>query len=193
MKKLLSLICVIALVSAAGVTTANAQSPINFGLRAGLNFANFNDLEDGDLDSRTGFLVGGYLNFKIPMSPVSIQPEALYSQKGAEEGGATIKLDYLEVPVLAKFSFAPGPATPHVYFGPYVGFVLNSEVSGNGQSISIDNAQTDFGGIVGGGLDINLGVTKLNAGLRYGFGLVDAFDGGQGKNGVFSVVAGIDL
>lgn len=193
MKKLLSLICVIALVSAAGVTTANAQSPLNFGLRAGLNFANYNDLEDGDLDSRTGLVVGGYLNFKIPMSPVSIQPEALYSQKGAEDGGTTIKVDYLEVPVLAKFSFAPGPATPHVYFGPYVGFVLNSEVSGDGQSISIDNAQTDFGGIVGGGLDINLGVTKLNAGLRYGFGLVDAFDGGQGKNGVLSVVAGIDL
>lgn len=193
MKKVLSLILVFAFVSVAGVTTANAQSPVNFGLRAGLNFANFNDLDGEKPDSRTGFMVGGYLNFKVPMSPLSIQPEALYTQKGAEDGGATVKLDYLEIPVLAKFSFAPGPVTPHVYFGPYVGFVLNSEISGGGASISIDNAQTDFGGVVGGGLDLNLGVTKLNAGIRYGFGLTDAFDGGQGKNGVFSIVAGIDL
>jgi hypothetical protein len=193
MKKFLSLICVAAFISASGFTTANAQSPVNFGLRAGLNFANFNDIDGDRPDSRTGFMVGGYLNFKVPMSPISIQPEALYTQKGVEDGDITVELDYLEIPVLAKFSFAPGPITPHVYFGPYIGFVLNSEISGGGASIELDNAQTDFGGIVGGGLDLNLGVTKLNAGLRYGFGLTDAFDGGQGKNGVFSIVAGIDL
>lgn len=193
MKKLFALLLVIGLTASAGVDTLKAQSPINFGLRAGLNFANFNDLEGDKPDSRTGIMVGGYLNFKVPMSPVSIQPEVLYTQKGAEEGGATIELDYLEIPVLAKFSFAPGPATPHVYVGPYVGFVLNSEISGGGGSVEIDNAQTDFGGIVGAGLDINLGVTELNAGARYGFGLSDAFDGGQGKNGVFSIVVGVAL
>jgi hypothetical protein len=193
MKKLLAILCAIGLITAAGVNTAKAQSPVNFGLRAGLNFANFNDLDGEKPDSRTGLMVGGYLNFKVPMSPISIQPEVLYSQKGAEEAGTTIELDYLEIPVLAKFSFAPGPATPHVYFGPYVGFVLKSEVSSGGASADIDNTQTDFGGIVGAGLDLNLGVTELNAGVRYGFGLTDAFDGGQGKNGVFSIVAGVAL
>lgn len=193
MKKILPQIGLLTLITIFSLSSANAQSPVNFGLRAGLNFANFNDTENGDFDSRTGLMVGGYLNFKVPMSPISIQPEALYTQKGAESGGTTVKLDYLEVPVLAKFSFAPGPATPHVYFGPYVGFVLNSEVSGGGASVDIDNAQTDLGGVVGGGLDINLGLTKLNAGVRYGFALTDAFDGGQGKNGVFSIVAGINF
>ncbi len=193
MKKILAFLCAFGLITAAGVNTSKAQSPLDFGIRAGLNFANFNDLEGDKPDSRTGIMVGGYLNFKVPMSPISIQPEVLYTQKGAEESGTTIKLDYLEVPVLAKFSFAPGPATPHVYFGPYIGFVLNSEISGGGASVEIDNAQTDFGGIVGAGLDINLGVTELNAGVRYGFGLTDAFDGGQGKNGVLSIVAGIAL
>lgn len=193
MKKLLSSICIIALFTAYSLPAAQAQSPVNFGLRAGLNFANFNDAGDFEADSRTGFMVGGYLNFKVPMSPVSIQPEAIYTQKGAESGGSTIKLDYIEIPALVKFSFAPGPVTPRVYFGPYVGFVLNSKIDGGGASVDIDNAQTDFGGVVGGELDFNLGVTKLNAGVRYGFGLVDAFDGGQGKNGVLSIVAGIDL
>lgn len=70
MKKLLSLICVAAFISASGFTTANAQSPVNFGLRAGLNFANFNDINGDRPDSRTGLMVGGYLNFKVPMSPL---------------------------------------------------------------------------------------------------------------------------
>ncbi len=161
----------------------------DFGLRAGVNFANYSDV-DGDPDSRTGLLIGAYLDIGIPMAPLSIQPEVTYNQKGAESGGSTIEVDYLEIPVLAKFSFAPGPASPHIYAGPYAGFVLNSEV--NGTDIS-DNTETDFGGIIGAGLDINAAVIKLNVGARYGFGLVDAFDGGQGKNSVFSVVAGISF
>lgn len=163
--------------------TTLAQSPVDFGIRGGLNFANVNDV-DGDPDSRTGFLIGAYLDIGIPMSPLSIQPEATYSQKGAEAGGTEIALDYLEVPVLAKLSFAPGPASPHVYAGPYAGFVLESD---------IDDAQTDFGGIVGAGLDINLVAVDLNVGARYGVGLSDAFEDGSGKNSVFSIVAGISF
>jgi len=80
-----------------------------------------------------------------------------------------------------------------VYFGPYAGFVLNSEVAGNNLSFQVDNAQTDFGGVVGAGADINAGITKLNVGVRYSFGLTDAIDGEQGKNSALSIVAGINL
>lgn len=202
MKKLLSLICVIALVSAAGVTTANAQSPLNFGLRGGLNIANLNNVDD--TDARTGFTAGAYFNFKVPMSPVSIQPEILYTQKGFEASGtvfgqqisATTKLDYIEVPVLAKFSFAPGPVTPKVYFGPYVGFNVKAEaeVESGGQSgtedIKDSIKDTDFGVVVGA----EVSISKLNVGIRYGAGLTKiAEDDSDGKNGVLSIVAGIDL
>jgi len=193
MKKLLAL-SFSALLCLSFLTPQQTRAQANFGLRAGLNFANINDRPDGfEPDSRTGVMLGGYLNVKVPMSPISIQPEALYSQKGYESGGATLKLDYLEIPVLAKFSFAPGPVQPHVYFGPYAGFVLNSEVSGNGISVDVDNTQTDFGGVIGAGADLNAGITKLNVGLRYSFGLVDAIDGTQGKNSALSIVAGFDL
>lgn len=189
MKKLkLGYIFVIALVLSLGIQqTTYAQA--DFGIRGGVNFANYSDV-DGDPDSRSGFMIGAYLDIGVPMAPFSIQPEVTYNQKGAESGGSTIEVDYIEVPVLAKFSFVPGPASPHIYAGPYAGFVLNSEV--NGADFS-DNTETDFGGIVGAGLDINAAVIKLNVGARYGFGLVDAFDGGQGKNSVFSIVAGISF
>jgi len=175
-------------------SSQQVQAQSNFGFRAGLNIANFNDTPDNvDTDSRTGLMAGAYFNFKVPATPIAIQPEILYSQKGYEVDNATLELDYIEVPVLAKFMFAPGPIQPHVYLGPYVGFEVNSEVTGNNVSVAVDDANTDFGGIVGAGVDLNAGVTKLNIGARYGFGLVDAFDGGQGKNSVFSIVAGITL
>jgi len=191
MKKVLPTL-LIALLTICTSQVLHAQS--NFGFRGGVNFANFNDRpESFEPDSRTGFMVGTYFNFKVPASPISIQPEALYSQKGLETSGTTLKLDYLEIPVLAKFHFAPGPIQPNVYFGPYAGFVLNSEVTGNNLSFQVDDAQTDFGGVVGAGADINAGITKLNIGVRYSFGLTDAIDGAQGKNSALSIVAGINL
>jgi len=50
-----------------------------------------------------------------------------------------------------------------------------------------------LGGVVGAGTDINAGVAKLNWGVRYTFGLVDAIDGSQDKNNALSIVAGINL
>lgn len=184
--KLGSLLAVLVLILGIQQT---AYAQVDFGLRGGVNFANYSDV-DGDLDSRSGLMIGAYLDIGVPMAPISIQPEVTYSQKGAEFGGSETNVDYLEVPVLAKFSFAPGPASPHIYAGPYAGFVINSE--SNGVDVS-DNTETDFGGIVGAGLDINAAVIKFNVGARYGFGLVDAFSSGSGKNSVFSVVAGISF
>ncbi len=172
-----------------------AQSNIGFGFRGGLNFANLNDIDD-DFSSRTGLMMGGYFNFLIPNSPVSIQPEILYTQKGFESGNATIQLDYVEVPVLAKFDFIiDSNITPHVYFGPYIGFNVNAEIDGENTLIEgetdIDDAVvgTDFGVVVGGGVDFG----QFNAGVRYGAGLSEVFEDLDGKNGVFSVIAGVNF
>jgi hypothetical protein len=181
---------------------AKAQSTVGFGFRGGLNIANINDI-DGDVGSRTGLMIGGYFNFLVPNSPVSIQPEILYAQKGFESGGVTGQLDYVEVPVLAKFDFiTDGNITPHVYFGPYIGFNVNANLDGDEDLIEdnetdIDTAtkSTDFGVVVGGGLDFG----QFNAGVRYGAGLTEIFEGdfidniSGAKNGVFSIVAGISF
>lgn len=200
MKKLFTLICVLTLTAAFGFSEVAAQP--GFGLRGGLNIANLNNVDDAD--SRTGFMGGAYINVPVPMSPVSIQPELLYTQKGAEAsetfGGETVtvtnKLDYVEIPVLAKFSFAPGPVTPHVYFGPYLAINVSAELEaeGGGQSSSEDIKDavkdTDFGVVVGAEVDIS----KFNVGVRYGAGLTEIYEeGGDAKNGVLSIVAGINF
>lgn len=198
MKKLL--LSVFLLSAVILISAPNAQAQL--GVKAGLNSANFNDT-DASTDSRMGLMAGVTYDFAIPMSPITIQPGVFYAQKGAESsselGDGKVKLDYVEIPVVAKFDFIlDNPMlTPHVYFGPYMGFNINaeSEISGEEGSLSGDIEDevkgTDFGVVVGAGADI----TKFNVGLRYSAGLSDiaendAFDG---KNGVFSIVAGINF
>ena len=181
-------------------SASNTQA--QFAIKGGANFANINDT-DLSADTRTGFMGGITYDFKIPFSPVSIQPGVFYAQKGADDwgglDGASVKLDYIEVPVVAKFDFIlDNPMfTPNVYFGPYVGFNVNaeSELSGDGGEISgdIDDQvkNTDFGVVVGAGADIS----RFNLGVRYSAGLSNIAEDESidGKNGVVSIVAGINF
>src|SRR5699024_1155201 len=183
------------------VLFANSNAQAQFAIKGGVNFATFNDT-DASADSRTGLMAGISYGFQIPFSPVSIQPGVFYTQKGAKysEGSAetTTKLDYIEVPVVAKFDFVlDNPMlTPHVYFGPYVGFNINAEqefprVDGEASGDIEDRIKkTDFGVVVGAGADIS----KFNLGVRYSAGLTSIYDnGGDAKNGVFSIVAGFNF
>lgn len=179
------------------ISVSNAQLPIDFGIKAGINLANFSGT-DADLDSRQAFVVGASLDISLPMFPVGIESGVYYSQKGVEPGPNTLKLDYIEVPVLAKLKFGPpGPFSPHVVAGPYVGFNIVSEIEDNdGNTFELDDFinEVDFGGMLGVGADFNLGLTKLSAQVRYSMGLTpvytDQLDDGE-RNAVLSVVVGV--
>lgn len=192
MKKLLFSLCLL-LTIGVFAQEAQAQRTGGFGIRGGLNLANLNDT-DANVDTRTGFMVGAYMSFPVSNSPVAIQPEVLYTQKGIEAGESTYQMDYIEIPVLARFDFiTDGSITPNVYFGPYLGFNINAEVDGEANILGGPNFEdnvkdTDFGVVVGGGLDFG----RFDLGVRYGAGLTEAFENsGSAKNGVLSVTAGI--
>lgn len=174
-----------------------AQIPISYGVKGGLNIATLNDVQN--VDTKRGLLAGAFVNVSIPNHPLSLQPELLYTQKGVKASGggfsSSIRLNYIEVPLLFNFSF---PKTGHlrtgVFIGPYLGFNINAEGTitgdGNSSSGSIDESikDTDFGFVVGGGLGLN--VFQLE--VRYGAGLTKVFeDNSSGKNGVVSLVTGI--
>lgn len=111
----------------AGAATSSAQN-YTAGIKAGVNFANINIEGEGvdvSFDNRTG-LVGGVFVVWPLSGAFGVQTEALYSQKGAtlEEGGGTgtLKLDFLEIPVLARFSSPASNGTSfHVFGGPSLG------------------------------------------------------------------------
>jgi len=185
--------------------TAQAQSPVDFGVKGGINLADLANFDE-DFNTRTGLHAGLVLDFSLPMMPIGIESGVYYSQKGSEatygSGSLTFKLDYIEVPVMAKINVGPpGPFTPHILAGPYAAYNINAELEGtSGSSTATEDASdfttdVDFGGIVGVGADFNAGVTKLNVQARYSRGFVDINDNGNDDDGVyhnvFTISAGI--
>ena len=169
-----------------------------FGVRGGANFATITGDDTDNLDSRIGVFFGGLAEFEVVADKFSIQPELLYSMQGAEysdSGGfdGRFKLDYLNVPVMAKVYVADG------FFleaGPQIGFLLSAKdeydepISGE-DDIKDFIKSTDIGGNVGLGYQFGSG---LNFNARYNFGLSDFNDLEDSsetlKNGVFSFGVG---
>lgn len=190
-----------------------------FGVLAGVNFARLDfdrDFADaGRLGTRTALVAGAFGTFRF--SPhLGFQPEVLYSQKGAqgdvidEELGntvVTLKIDYLEVPLLLRGEFPGGSRIrPFLLAGPAFAFKMGCKVEGknSGASISIDCDQLseesngeagfksfDVGAMVGGGLDFALGRETLSLGARYTHGLVSIAKGSSTNNRVISIVLGL--
>ena len=169
-----------------------AQVLPQFGIKGGLNYSTFNNV-DG-VEYKPGLLVGAFVDFNIPATPMSIQPEILYSQYGAniEDSDASFNVNYLQVPVLIKFGFPTPGVKPNVYFGPYMGFNIKSEIKNDDASLNLDDQteDTDFGVIVGAGVD----VSKFRVGLRYTAGLTAAAKENfseDAKNGGIALTLGI--
>lgn len=167
---------------------ANAAGEISLGARVGLTETNISQAPESWDDAtsyRAGFMGGMFLNYAFNDN-FSLQPELLYVQKGVDatlyEGiidiGATLSIEYFELPLLAKYSFSGvKKVTPYVYGGPSFSYTLSSELKGSASIFSVEvdfsslTHTTDFGLVLGGGLEVPAGsVTLLFDGrFMYGF------------------------
>ncbi len=192
MKK--SLIAIIPVILTLGIFTNSARAQAGFGIRGGVNFPT---LTNTDVDSHTGLLLGLYFDAPLADDILLLQPAVFYTQKGFEAGDLSYRIDYIEIPIQLRVNIVnPSGVLPFIYAGPYVGFKINTDFPGEGAStpaaeINFNNGDnvnnTDFGISVGGGLDFG----HINLGVRYDAGLTDVFNNEDGKNSVFSIVAGI--
>jgi len=162
-----------------GSLSVTAQG-IDFGIKAGVNFANISDASG--LDNRTGFTGGIFaaINFN---EKVGIQGDLLYSQQGAEFDSEKIDLNYVNVPVVIKYFLVQGL---NIQAGPQFGFVVDDNVKEVFNNVA-DSESFDLSGVVGAGYDLPLGI-RLAA--RYNFGLSDVIDGADGKNSVVTLSVG---
>nr|GFD13455.1 hypothetical protein [Tanacetum cinerariifolium] len=89
----------------AGITFASQAQSIKYGVKAGASLTNFSGKDSDGYKNKFGFNGGVAANFGLN-DMFSIQPEVLYSMKGAKANGTDVRLNlnYIDVPVLAKIS-----------------------------------------------------------------------------------------
>ena len=140
---------------------AQAQE-INWGVKGGVNLASLNAKEEPapDFGYRIGLVAGGFVTWRLG-THFDLQPEALFSQQGASIGDdvtdATIELDSLVVPILARYKLRPSGGGLVFFAGPSLGFSLRAkavaEVGGEKTKTDIgDNIESvDYGVVFGAG------------------------------------------
>ncbi|MFN8178196.1 MAG: porin family protein [bacterium] len=195
MKRAMSIVLAAALLL--GVNgKASAIGGLEVGIKGGVNFANQTvDPKDAQLaDMRTGLALGGFVG--LPVLPnLMIQPEALFMMKGdqGQSGGidGTYKLNYIEVPVLAKLGFmSQSPAHPSLFVGPSVSINTTAQtaVSDITTDVKDQTKPVDVGLVVGGGVDFQ----KLGIEARYTRGFTNVNDASGSttdvKNSVISIM-----
>ena len=176
MKKLLFVVVLLF----SGALTAQT---LNFGAKAGVNFASLSGDDAEDLDSRTGFHLG-LIGEVMLTDRFAIQPEVLYSAQGAEIEDETWKLDYISVPVMAKYFVTNGLS---LEAGPQFSFNTTSEAEIDGETEEIDAESMDIGLGLGLGYEF---MQSIFVQARYNMGLSDVLEDVDAKNSVFQLSLG---
>jgi hypothetical protein len=140
MRRTLSLLTVAALVLVPVVASAQ---PAEFGVKGALAFATLPQIQQSlgfvgsnyEPQTRVGLALGGFGTWRAN-DWFALQPELLYVQKGVTlEGPAAnpvsfvSKIDYLEVPILARLTPpASGEVRPYLFAGPTFGIKVRGRV-----------------------------------------------------------------
>lgn len=193
MKKLF----LMALMAFIATTTSFAQwsvGSITVQPKIGINGANITDADNSD--SRIGLVLGGEFEYRV--SPIfSLSAGALYSMQGckgtAEDddgntGDVSLKLDYINVPILANVYVVKGLA---IKLGIQPGFNVRHKATA---SVSGVNVTTNLPGVKSVDFSIPIGVSyEFNRFVidgRYNFGVTKLIDGADSKHSVFQFTFG---
>ncbi len=146
---------VVAAITAAVLFTASpaaAQSPVSFGLGAGITLPTG---DTKDVFDESGYHVQGMLGFGLPMLPVGLRVDLAYHAFNGEisEGDFTVKVDQrLFVANLNGIVKVPGMVVAAPYLIGGIGLYNNG---GDVDGESVDS-ESDFGLNIGGGIKFNL-------------------------------------
>lgn len=167
MKKLILSLGLLAGVSVA----AQAQTGVRFGLKAGASLTSVTGEDSEGFANKFGFHGGVVANFAFN-DMISIQPEVLYSMKGAKIDGTSgrFNVNYIDVPVLAKIS--TGATGLFFELGPQVGFRASAKIKDDNTSFDAKEIikDVDFGYAAGIGFQAASGPM---IGLRYNGGFTN--------------------
>ena len=175
------------------ITTVAAFGQIgDMGITGGLNFATLGGSKAPNMSIITQYAAGVFIEINLPLLPISIQPEVLYSVKGSKIGPNAVLLanemsspnkvttSYIDIPILVKYYLSSPVIKPFIFVGPSIGFLVSAKEEatsfglGTSQEKEIDvknqTTSIDFGAVVGVGAKIPLVVVNLTLDARYNFG-----------------------
>lgn len=183
---------------------------LDFGVKGGVNFASITGDDTDELKSKTGFHLGLVAELSLSEN-FSIQPEVLYSAQGAKAEGSdtwegmtetwdyTYNLDYINIPVLAKYYVTP---SLNIHAGPQMSLLINSQAEGEytydgvteSESMDLEDVKSlDFALAAGVGYQLNMGVffnARYNVGLSNIWDIEEENDDYSQKNSVFQLSVG---
>ncbi len=199
-------IACLALVAATASAPLTAQS--SFGVVGGFASSKITISGGGvsaSFSSHSGFAAG--VSMATPINKdFEFAPELLYIQKGSKfvdgSESASLKLSYVELPLLFRAKFGSGETRPFILAGPALGVKASCKINGTSGSVSVDAdcndadfnvKSTDFGVMFGAGVAHQ----RFSASVRYDLGLSnlskDADPGTSAKNRSILVLLGVSL
>jgi Outer membrane protein beta-barrel domain len=179
---------------------------LQFGAKGGVNLSKQSfdqDVSDVSFNPLVGLAAGGFVIWPLG-GRLDVEAEGLYSVKGVSLDLGVLstktKVDYVDVPVLARYRIAGSPTTRriHIVGGPVFGFRVRAQTIsdfGNGsfhRDVKDDVKPFDFG--VAAGADVEFGRFIVDG--RYTFGLTSINedpdeDGVKVTNRAFTFLGGI--
>ena len=174
----------------------NEAGQITIQPKIGLNIANITDADDAN--ARIGLAAGAEFEYGVTKM-FGISAGLIYSMQGAKttvddyygEGDVdcTMKLDYLNIPILANVYVAKGLA---IKLGIQPGFKLSSKLKIEGDGASVEGDLDE--GVKGFDLSIPVGLSyqyqNFVLDARYNFGVTKIIDDSDSKNSVFQITLG---
>lgn len=183
MRKTFAALLAFASVLALGPAAARSEVT-GFGIKAGVAMSNIFGKDVYDQRFRVGFSYGVFMTYGFGRR-FAIQPELLYVMKGSKyvngQGSdayrETMSLEYVEVPILAKYDLPLfRKFRTHVFAGPAPAMKIRARVdarfAGESQQETLDNVMgVDVGLVAGAGVEIPAGRGRITFDMRYTAGL----------------------
>ena len=185
--RLLVVALALSLASAATAATYDA------GVLAGFNFSNLRIQDRSSIEGRSTFAAGGVVDigindrFGIRIEPTWLSKGAKATKRNAYWGtidGVVFKLDYVDVPVLARYDFETADIHPYGLAGVGVSFATKQEAEltqgQNSETIDFSDVfkPVDVSLHLGAGISFPLGGNRLTIDGRGAIGLININDGG---------------
>lgn len=172
--------------------TAKAQSEVGeFSVRpmVGMNIGMMTNADDSD--PRIGFVVGTELEYQAT-NLLGLSAGLLYSQQGCKvDDNGTLKLDYINIPLLANVYVAKGFA---VKLGLQPGFLINDKAKASDSGVSVEAGLGDLSKnfVLSVPVGISYEFSNIQLDARYNWGVTHALsaEGESSNSSAFMITVG---